>query len=102
MDLGHLGLIEVRGLANRSEGLGGRAGPGPVDKSEGFLSIKVRDWGARLAQALSTKVRAWVAGLAQGPVDKSEGLGGRAGPGPKHFEPYRWFGTFSIAHCHVH
>ena len=50
-------LIEVRGLANRSEGfggralsikvkgLGGRAGPGPVDKSEGFLSIKVRGWG---------------------------------------------------------
>ena len=43
-------LIEVRGLANRSEGLGR---PGPVDKSEGFgwaglahgLSIKVRGWG---------------------------------------------------------
>ena len=45
-------LIEVRGLANRSEGFGG---PGPVDKSEGFgwaglsqgPSIKVRDLGPR-------------------------------------------------------
>ena len=27
---------------------------------------------------------------------------GRAGPGPKHCEPPRWFGTFLIAHCHVH
>ena len=94
--------MEVRGLANRSEGLanrsegfnGGRAGPGPVDKSEGLK--------AGLAQALSIKVRAWGAGPAQGPVDKGEGLGGRAGPGPKHCEPPRWFGTFLIAHCHVH
>ena len=39
-------LIEVRGLANRSEGLG-----------------------AALARALSIKVRGWGAGLAQGPVD---------------------------------
>ena len=38
------GCIELRGLANRSEGLGG---PGPVDKSEG---------------------------LGPGPVDKGEGL----------------------------
>ena len=72
------GCIELRGLANRSEGLGGpcpveglggRAGLEPVDKSEGF--------GAGLAWALSIKVR----GLGQaglGPVDKSEGLG--AGP----------------------
>ena len=101
-------LIEVRGpanrsegLANRSEGLEGRAGPGPVDKSEGFLSIKVRDWGAGLAQALSIKVRAWGAGPAQGPVDKSEGLGGRAGPGPKNCEPPRWFATVLLAHCQV-
>ena len=44
-------LIEVRGLANRSEGFGE---PDPVDKSKGFrwagpaqgLSIKVRDLGA--------------------------------------------------------
>ena len=45
-------LIEARGLANRSEGLGwpGRAGPGPVDNSE------------------------W-SGPGPGPVDKSEGLG---------------------------
>ena len=40
-------LIEVMGLANRSEGSGR---PGPVDKSEGFR------W-AGLAQALSIKVR---------------------------------------------
>ena len=50
-------LIEVRGLANRSEGFGG---PGPVDKSEGF---------------------GW-AGRAQGPSIKVRDLGGRAGPGP--------------------
>ena len=50
-------LIEARGLANRSEGLGW---PGPVDKSEGF---------------------GW-AGRAQGPSIKVRGLGGRAGPGP--------------------
>ena len=54
-------LIEVRGLANRSEGLragpvdksegfGGQAGPGPVDKFEGFGK-------AGLALALSIKVR---------------------------------------------
>ena len=49
-------LIEVRGLANRSEGFGG---PGPVDKSEGF---------------------GW-AGRAQGPSIKVRDLGGRAGPG---------------------
>ena len=57
-------LIEARGLANRSEGLGW---PGPVDKSEGFRwaglaqgpSIKVRGWGAGLAQGLSIKVRGW-------------------------------------------
>ena len=41
-------LIEVRGLANRSEGFGG---PGPVDKSEGF------GWAGR-AQGPSIKVRA--------------------------------------------
>ena len=51
--------IEVMGLANKSERLGGQAGLA--------LSIKVRDLGARLAP---------------GPVDKSEGLGGRAGPKP--------------------
>ena len=41
--------------------MGGRAGLGPVDKSEGLgagpaqaLSIKVRGWGAGLAQGLST------------------------------------------------
>ena len=50
-------LIEVKGLANRSEGFGGL---GPVDKSEGF---------------------GW-AGPAQGPSIKVKDLGGRAGPGP--------------------
>ena len=34
---------------NKNEGLGGRAGLGPVDKSEG--------WGSGPAQALSIKVR---------------------------------------------
>ena len=45
------------GLANRSEGLGGRAGPGPVDKSEGLgwpgglgPVIKVRGWAGRAWQ----------------------------------------------------
>ena len=47
----------------------------------------MRDWEAGLAQALSIKVRVWGAGPAQGPVDKSEGLGGQVGPGPKHCEP---------------
>ena len=46
-------------------------------------------------------MRAWGAGPAQGPVDKSEGLGGRAGPGPKHCEPPRWFAALLIARCHV-
>ena len=50
-------LIEVRGLADRSEGLGW---PGPVDKCEGS---------------------GW-AGRAQGPSIKVRALGGRAGPGP--------------------
>ena len=40
--------------------VGGRAGPGPVDRSEGFGE----------GQA------------GPGPVNKSEGLGGQAGPGP--------------------
>ena len=71
-------LIEVRGLANRSEGLGW---PGPVDKSEGFRwaglaqgpSIKVRGWGAGLAQGLSIKVRGWGPGW---PANRSEGFWG--------------------------
>ena len=66
MDLGHLGLTEVRGLANRSEGLGRLASP-----------TDVRGWGAGLAWAPSIKMRGWDrAGL--GPVDKSEGLGAKA------------------------
>ena len=73
-------LIEARGLANRSEGLGW---PGPVDKSEGFRwaglaqgpSIKVRGWGAGLAQGLSIKVRGWGAGLAQALSIKVRGWG---------------------------
>ena len=44
---GLLWLIEARGLANRSEGLGR---PGPIDKGEGF------GW-AGLAQGPSIKVR---------------------------------------------
>ena len=47
-------LIEARGLANRSEGLGW---PGPVDKSEGFR------WAGR-AQGLPIKVRALGGGAA--------------------------------------
>ena len=63
-------LIEVRGLANRSEGFGG---PGPFDKSEGF------GW-ARRAQGPSIKVRD-LGGLAgPGPVDKSKKFGGPVWP----------------------
>ena len=51
----------MRGLANRSEGLG--AGLAQA------LSIKVRGWGP--AQALSIKVRDWGLGLA----NRSEGSG---------------------------
>ena len=46
--MGHLGLIEARGLANRSEGLGQLASP-----------TEVMGWEARLALALLIKVRAW-------------------------------------------
>ena len=63
-------LIEARGLANRSEGLGW---PGPVDKSEGFR------W-AGLAQGPSIKVRGLGGRAGPGPVDKSEGLGGPGWP----------------------
>ena len=58
-------LIEVRGLANRSEGFGG---PGPVDKSEGFR------W-AGPAQGPLIKVRELGGWAGRGPVNKSEGLG---------------------------
>ena len=67
-------LIEVRGLANRSEGFGGR---GPVDKGEGF------GW-ARRAQGLSTKVRDLGGQAGPGPVDKSEGFWGN---GPRAGRP---------------
>ena len=79
---------EGSGHLNRSDGL--RAGPAWAllinvrDLGAGpawALMIKVIDLWAGLAQALSIKVRVWVAGLAQVPLDKSEGLGGRAGPG---------------------
>ena len=58
-------LIEAKGLANRSEGLGW---PGPVDKSEGFglagraqgPSIKVRALGGQAGRpSPSKKVRGW-------------------------------------------
>ena len=67
---GLLWLIEARGLANRSEGLGG---PGPVDKSEGFKR-------AGLVRALSIKVRGLGSRASPGPVDKSEGFGGPGRP----------------------
>ena len=92
-------LIEARGLANRSEGLGW---PGPVDKSEGFgrgglaqgPSIKVRGWGAGLAQGLSIKVRGWGPGW---PANRSEGFWGY---GPRAGRP-TLFGkpSFSDWHC---
>ena len=74
-------LIEVRGLANRSEGFGG---PGPVDKSEGFRwaglaqgpSIKVRDLGGRADLGLSIKVRDWGGRAGPGPANRSEGFWG--------------------------
>ena len=94
---GLLWLIEARGLANRSEGLGW---PGPVDKSEGFR------W-AGLAQGPSIKVRGLGGWAGPGPVDKSEGLGaglaqgqpievrgfGVSGPGPA--------GPPSLANPHI-
>ena len=63
-------LTEVRGLANRSEGLGR---PGPVDKSDGF------GWAGR-TQGPSIKVRGLEGWAGPSPVDKSEGVGGQAGP----------------------
>ena len=62
-------LIEARGLANRSEGLGW---PGPVDRSEAF------GWAGQ-AQGPSIKVRGFGGRAGPGPVDKSEGLGGWVG-----------------------
>ena len=90
-------LIEARGLANRSEGLGW---PGPVDKSEGFRwaglaqgpSIKVRGWGAGLAQGLSIKVRGWGPGW---PANRSEGFWGY---GPRAGRP-TLFGKPSIVNA---
>ena len=80
----HVGLrwlIEARGLANRSAGLGW---PGPVDKSEGFRwagpaqgpSCKVEDSGVGPAKALSIQVRDWRGGLGQGTANRSEGFWG--------------------------
>ena len=57
---------------------------GLVDKSEGLHE------GSGRPRALPMKVRAWGAGPAQGPVAKSEGLGGQAGPGRKHCEVHQW------------
>ena len=72
------GCIELRGLANRSEGLGG---PGSVDKSEGLGGRaglepvdKCEGLGAGLAWALSIKVRDWA-----GRARLVEVRGGRAG-----------------------
>ena len=65
----------MRGLASRSEWLGGRAGPGPVDNSEGLGDLawlkEVRGLGAGLARALSIKVIGSGSGLA----NRSEGSG---------------------------
>ena len=46
------------------------------------LAKRSERFGAGLAWTLSIKVRDLEARLAQGPVDKSEGLGGRAGLAP--------------------
>ena len=47
----------MRGLASRSEGFGGWAGLGPVDKSERLGAVL--DW------ASSVKMNRWRAGLAR-------------------------------------
>ena len=57
-------LIELRGTANRSEGLGW---PVPVDKKEGFR------WGG-LAQALSITARHLGGRAGQGTATRSEGF----------------------------
>ena len=75
-------LIEARGLANRSEGLGW---PGPVDKSEGFR------WAGR-TQGPSIKVKGFGGPGRPRPVDKSEGLG-RAGPAQAQPIEVRGFGV---------
>ena len=97
---GLLWLIEARGLANRSEGLGW---PGPVDKSEGFRwaglaqgpSIKVRGWGAGLAQGLSIKVRGWGPGW---PANRSEGFWGY---GPRAGRPTLFGKPSHVSHKHL-
>ena len=55
-------LIEARGLANRSEGLGW---PGPVDKSEGFRWAGLAQGPSIKVRALPIEVRGWEAGLAR-------------------------------------
>ena len=73
-------LIEARGLANRSEGSGWL---GPVGKSERF------EW-AGLAQGPLIKVRGLGGRAGPGPVDKSEVLRGQAGPGPANRSEGFW------------
>ena len=59
MEVRALGAGLAQALLIKERALGGQAGPGPVDKSEGLggpgrpraLSIKVRDWEAGPAQA---------------------------------------------------
>ena len=63
IDLGHSWLIERRGLANRSDGLGRPAWP-----------IKLKGWGAGVARALSIKVKGWRARVGLGFVDENEKL----------------------------
>ena len=65
------------------------------------LSIQVRDLGARLALALSIKVRGWGAGWPRALSIKVRDWGAGAAQGPKHCEPLRWFPTSLIAHCHI-
>ena len=70
-----LWLMEARGLANCSEGLGG---PDPVDESEGFVRAGLAQSPSIKVRALPMEVRGW-GQAGPGPVDKSEGLGGLPG-----------------------
>ena len=54
------------------------------------MGIKMRDLGTRLVVALSMKLRGLGAGLVQRLVDKSERLGGQAGPGPANRSEGFW------------
>ena len=96
-------LIEARGLASRSKGLGQ---PGTVNKSKGFRWARLAQGHRKSEGNLSIKVRGSGAGLAQ---DTSEGFGvmapGPAGPPhemlPNSFARHRIYTVQELSLIHI-